>query len=207
MQHQSTDRDFAAYNAAQQGRPVRPLARRAVRAAQTLSTPVPVAVELGCGVGIEAAHLAAAGFRVWTYDADPSAETPMQALAENYPIHHRTVRLEELTALPDADLILSCATLSFVPRAAFENLWHLMRASLRPGGVLAIDLFGERDDWAGTDGYHPSRHEVEALLANLEVIELGEREFDGRSFAGPKHWHTLQIIARHPETTEEHHES
>ena len=100
LQHQSTDRDFAAYNAAQQGRPVRPLAQQAVQAAQPVASPAPVAVELGCGVGIEAAHRAAAGFRVWTWDADPSAETPMQALAENHPIHHRTVRLEGLTALP-----------------------------------------------------------------------------------------------------------
>src|SRR5690625_7876093 len=98
MQHQGTDRDFAAYNAAQQGRPVRPLAQRAVQAAQPVASPAPVTVELGCGVGIEAAHRAAAGFRVWTWEDDPRDETPMQAIAEHHPLHHRTVRLEEHTA-------------------------------------------------------------------------------------------------------------
>lgn len=150
MQNSSAERDFGAYNSAQQGRPVRPLAKRAVDAwAAPVETAAGAAVELGSGVGIEAAYLADAGFRVHSYDVDPGVEEAMRALAESHPIQHRTVRLEELTALPDADLILSCATLSFVPRAGFAVVWQLLRDALRPGGVLAVDLFGQRDDWAG----------------------------------------------------------
>jgi len=197
MENSSADRDFGAYNIAQQGRPVRPLAKRAVEAR---SAPVEaaacVAVELGSGVGIEAAYLANAGFRVHSYDVDPGVEEAMRALAESHPIQHRTVRLEELTELPDADVILSCATLPFVPRAGFADLWQLIRDALRRGGVLAVDLFGQRDDWAGTDGFYPGRAELDGLLAGLDVLALDEREYDGRSFSGPKHWHTFQVIAR-----------
>ena len=197
MQSRSADRDFAAYNIAQRGRPVRPLATRAVGAwSASDQVAAPVALELGAGIGIEAAHLASEGFRVHTYDVDPGVEDAMLALAESHPIRHRTVRLEELTVLPSADLILSCATLSFVPRADFAGLWQLLRNSLRPGGVLAVDLFGQRDDWAGTDGFYPSRTELDGLLEGLDVLALDEREHDGRSFAGPKHWHTFQVIAR-----------
>lgn len=197
MQSKSADRDFGAYNIAQQGRPVRPLATRAVGAWSAFDQMAePLALELGAGIGIEAAHLAASGFRVHTYDVDPGVEGAMLALAESHPIRHRTVRLEELTELPEADLILSCATLSFVPREGFADLWQLLRNSLRPGGVLAVDLFGRRDDWAGTDGFYPSRTEVDDLLEGLEVLALDEREHDGRSFAGAKHWHTFQVIAR-----------
>ena len=73
-----------------------------------------------------------------------------------------------------------------------------MRAALRPGGVLAVDLFGERDDWAGTEGTYLARAEVDSLLEGLEVLDLSEEERDGRSFAGPKHWHTFRILARRP---------
>lgn len=197
MESSSADRDFAAYNIAQQGRPVRPLAKRAVEAwSAPGETAACVAVELGSGVGIEAAYLASAGFRVHSYDLDPGVEEAMRALAESHSIQHRTVRLEELTELPDADLVLSCATLSFVPRVGFAELWQVVRNSLRPGGVLAVDLFGQRDDWAGTDGFYPSRTELDTLLAGLDVLALDEREYDGRSFAGPKHWHTFQVIAQ-----------
>jgi trans-aconitate methyltransferase len=106
--------------------------------------------------------------------------------------------LETLEELPAADLVLSCATLPFVRREAFAPLWALIRASLQPGGVLAADLFGERDDWAGSEGTYLARTEVDALLEGLEVVELAEEERDGRSFAGPKHWHTFQVIARRP---------
>lgn len=61
-----------------------------------------------------------------------------------------------------------------------------------------MDLFGERDDWAGTDGTYLSREEAEALLDGLEVIELVEEEHDGRSFSGPKHWHPYRVLARRP---------
>ena len=36
------------------------------------------------------------------------------------------------------------------------------------------------------------------LLDGLEVVELNERNEDGRSFEGTKHWHTFTVIARRP---------
>src|SRR5699024_12392967 len=71
-----------------------------------------------------------------------------------------------------------------------------MREALRAQGVLAVDLFGEHDDWAGTDGTFLSRDEVGALLEGYEVLASTEKERDGRSFSGPKHWHTFRILAR-----------
>lgn len=203
MQPRSADRDFAAYNAAQRGRPVRPLARRAVDAVvdpvgarERPSTPV--AVELGSGAGIEARFLAECGFHVHAIDGDPSVEEALGELGGTHDVVPVIADLETLEELPAADLILSCATLPFVRRESFGRLWQRMREALRPGGVLAADLFGERDDWAGTEGTYLSRAEVEALLQGLEVLELTEEERDGRSFAGPKHWHTLQVLARRP---------
>lgn len=131
-------------------------------------------------------------------DGDPSVEAALGELGEIHDVVPVIADLETLEELPAADLILSCATLSFVRREAFGPLWQRMREALRPGGVLAADLFGERDDWAGTEGTYLSRAEVEALLEGLEVLELTEEERDGRSFAGPKHWHTLQVLARRP---------
>lgn len=199
MEHRRENRDFAAYNEAQRGRPVRPLARRAADLVPERGRDCPpIAVELGSGAGIEARFLAERGFRVHALDADPSVRPLLDALGASHAVSPATLDLETLESLPAADLILSCATLPFVRREAFDRLWAIVRDALRPGGVLAADLFGERDDWAGGDGTYLSRREVEALLDGLEVLELAEEERDGRSFAGPKHWHTVQVIARHP---------
>ncbi|MGP5089506.1 class I SAM-dependent methyltransferase [Brachybacterium tyrofermentans] len=217
MQSSSADRDFAPYNAAQEGRDVRPLARAAVDAARPAgdaagpmitgrstdtagSTDAAgtrrVAIDLGCGRGIETRHLAESGYSVHAYDVDPSVAPAIAELAAELPVQHETLDLASITALPATDLILSCATLPFVPREHFHGLWQAMREALRAGGVLAVDLFGDRDDWAGTDGTFMARAEVETLLAGFDVLSLQERERDGASFQGPKHWHTFQVLAR-----------
>lgn len=199
MQQRSVDRDFSAYNRDQRGRPVRPLARRAaeeVLAAEHAAAPV--AVELGSGAGIEARFLAESGFEVHAIDADPSVEAVLDELGTSHGVRAVITELETVEKLPAAELILSCATLPFVRREAFAALWETVRAALRPGGVLAVDLFGERDDWAGTEGTYLARAEVDSLLEGLEVLDLSEQERDGRSFAGPKHWHTFRILARRP---------
>ena len=51
-------------------------------------------------------------------------------------------------ALPSADLVYSGFALPFCPPGSFAALWDALLASLRPGGLLACDLFGERDEWA-----------------------------------------------------------
>ncbi|MGO2311853.1 hypothetical protein ACTXLV_00160 [Brachybacterium alimentarium] len=98
------------------------------------------AVELGCGIGVEARFLAESGFTVHTVDGDASVERPMAALSAQLPIHHTSVDLAQLRELPPADL----------------------------------------------------------LPYELEILELTEDERDGRSFSGPKHWHTFRVIARRP---------
>lgn len=200
MQVKVGDRDFSAYNAAQEGRSLRPLAVRAVQEragrAGVADGSAGTAVELGSGIGIEARYLAEHGYEVWTYDTDPTVERALRSLASRYPIHHTTAALESISELPACDLLLSCATLSFVPREAFDDLWGLITAAVRPGGVLAVDLFGVNDDLARTDGTYLARTEVEKLLEGWTTAEVEEKEYDGRSFSGAKHWHTFTVLAQ-----------
>lgn len=211
MQRSSSDRDFSGYNAAQAERSVRPLAVAAVEAARRSEEEPPpatveggtgsvrgTAIELGCGRGIEVRYLAENGFTVHAYDVDPSVSGALAELATELPVHHEIIDLAQLRELPGVDLILACASLPFIPRAAFDRLWSAMRTALRPRGILAVDLFGEHDDWAGTEGTYLSRGEVESLLEGLEVLELTEEQRDGHSFGGPKHWHTFRVLARRP---------
>ena len=208
MPRRSPERDFSGYNAAQAERPVRPLARAAVSLALAgpraagqvpgaLAALAPrVAVELGSGAGVEARFLAENGFEVHSYDADPSVADAYAELARSLPISHTTADLAQIETFPAVDLVLSCATLPFVRRDEFPALWRRILDSLRLGGILAVDLFGDRDDWASTDGTFLSRDEVEQLLRGTDVLELVEEEREGRSFSGPKHWHTYRVLAR-----------
>lgn len=195
-----SDADWTDYNAAQDGRPVRPLLLHALEAWRDAGSQpdAPVAVELGCGAGRETAHLIAQGFAVHAYDADPSVAERMRALAGRGGATFTLTRFEDIAALPSCDLLFASASLPFVPRAHFDRVRESVRAALRPGAVLAVDLFGDRDEWAGGEGTFLSAAEVDGLLKGLDVVLCEEQEFDGRSFAGPKHWHLFSIVARRP---------
>lgn len=105
----------------------------------------------------------------------------------------------EAARYPRCELAYAGFSLPFVPPSRFEEAWARITGALRPGGWLAVDLFGERDDWAQRpDITTHTRGELDALLAGLQVHRLTEEEHDGRSFLGPKHWHSYGIIARKP---------
>jgi hypothetical protein len=62
----------------------------------------------------------------------------------------KITRVNNLYDLPGADLVFAGYSLPFHSRASFDRLWTLIRRSLRPGGRIAVDLFGDRDSWAGS---------------------------------------------------------
>lgn len=99
--------------------------------------------------------------------------------------------------LPRAHLIHAGFSLPFCSPPEFPALWMRIRRALAPGGVFAGQLFGTRDSWAGDPKmtFH-TRQDVQAVLADLQILRLSETERDGQAFSGPKHWHTFDILAR-----------
>lgn len=193
--------DWNSYNAARAGTSaVRPLTERALTALRATHQNLSGlrAVELGSGAGIEARRLLQEGLTVHTIDVDASVEERMHELTSLGALEHRTGLIEEWDPLPLADLILANASLPFIPRAHFAPVWERLKQALLPGGILAVDLFGCEDTWASDQGTYLTLQEVERLLDALEVIELNERNEEGRSFDGIKHWHTFTVIARRP---------
>jgi hypothetical protein len=66
-------------------------------------------------------------------------------------------------------------------------------------GAVAVDLFGDRDEWAGEEGMtFVDRPRVAELCRGLDVIALTEVDEEGRAYVGPKHWHRFELLARRP---------
>ena len=156
-------------------------------------------VELGSGDGTEATALLERGWTVTAIDAEPAAIARLHArvsVAQRERLTTRVARFEDVD-LPAADLILASFSLPFCPPSHFEDVWARVVAALAPGGRFAGEFFGVRDSWATADDmtFHTA-DEVERLLAPFEVEELKEKEWDGSSGSGPKHWHLFQVIAR-----------
>jgi trans-aconitate methyltransferase len=183
---------WADYNARQTGRPVRDLCRRALEI--TGPGAGRTAVDLGCGAGRETHALLDAGWQVLAIDSEAGTAARLGA---HPALTVRTCAFEDLSGLPGADLVHAGYALPHQPRVSFDRLWTEVRSALRPGGRLAVDLFGVHDSWAGDPALTFLRDdEVRALVDGLEIEYWHEEDAPGEAFSGPKHWHVFSLIAR-----------
>lgn len=161
-----------------------------------------VAVDIGCGEGVEVSALLADGWVVHAVDGEAAA---LQRLAGRTPDHLRDrlhihqVDYAAIDVLPDADLVHASYSLPYCPPGTFPRLWAAVRGAMRPGAVLSCQLFGPNDESFGDPEmtFHAAE-DVRGLLAGLEVIEQREEDADGQSYTGPKHWHVFHVLARRP---------
>jgi len=153
-------------------------------------------------VAASSAFSARLGVPVRAVDGEPEA---LRRLAERTPaehagrlhIHH--LAYAEVDALPDADLIHSSYALPYCAPEHFPTVWSAVRAALRPGAVLACQLFGPHDTSFGdAEMTFHSADQARALLDGLEIVHWDEEDADGTAYTGPKHWHVFHVVARRP---------
>lgn len=198
-------RDFTAYHAATSGAGPRPTLRRALAGlAADAVTPQPLlAIDLGCGTGRDTLPMLAAGLLVLAVDRERGALAELrQRAAEAELAGGLVTRCRDFTRLrlPPADLVNASFCLPLCPPQRFPALWRRIRAALRPGGRIAGQLYGPRDDWAGRPGITThGPDELAALCAGLAVEWLEEEVSDSTTPRGRrKRWHIWHLVARAP---------
>jgi SAM-dependent methyltransferase len=189
--------DWSQFYEKQGGRGVRPTFEAALDAWDGAPG---LAVDLGCGDGVETRDLAERGWSVLAVDADPGVDDRVRAGLSpeaSGRVETRRAAFEALGDLPRADLVYAGFALPFCDPTRFPYLWADIRDAIEPGGLFAGELFGPHDEWYGRPGmnFH-DRSGVEAMLTGLEVLRLVEDDRRGMSFEGPKHWHVFHIVAR-----------
>lgn len=184
------------------GREVRPLFTKGMAAVRDIGLTPARAVDVGFGDGTETVALLRAGWSVTAIDPTPSAAA---LLREKVPLGAGD-RLEIVTSgvddtdLPVFEFLYAGYALSFVHPSRFPMAWATIRARMRPGGILAVNVFGVRDSWASNPNMTFVDRDAAAELVNgLEVIGFDEEDQDGPSALGPKHWHLFDLVARRPE--------
>jgi tellurite methyltransferase len=190
--------NWIGYYDAQEGREPRELLTEVLRAFDADGR-TGRAVDLGCGHGTDSLVLLERGWDVLSIDAQDDAIRRLRAwLTDDVAARSTTVVSPmQVVDLPRADLVFASFSLLFCPPEAFPDLWARIRASLRPGGRFAGELFGDRDTWASDP--EMTFHDVDAARALFDGLELEsfvEEEEDGEAFEGPKHWHVFHVIAK-----------
>jgi SAM-dependent methyltransferase len=140
--------DWIGYYDAQEGREPRELLTEVLRAFDAEDR-AGNAVDIGCGDGTDSLALLRGGWDVLSIDAEDDAIRRLRArLTDDVAARSTTVVSPmEAVDLPPADLVFASFSLPFCPPEAFPDLWARIRASLRPDGRFAGELFGDRDTW------------------------------------------------------------
>ncbi|BCW66008.1 methyltransferase [Arthrobacter sp. NicSoilB4] len=188
---------WADYNAAQADRPVRSLCLDAMALAGPGTGRR--AIDLGCGAGKETLALLNNGWHVHAVDSLPDTPDRLRAIAPDADgrLSIEVRAFQELGILPPADLIFAGYSLPFIHPDTFGGFWAIVLDALQHNGVLAVNLFGDRDSWADIPEWNfHSEPEARQLFAGLEIVKFEVYDADGQSFRGPKHWHIYDVVAR-----------
>lgn len=152
-------------------------------------------LELGCGNGMDAAHMLARGFAVDATDGTPElvaeAKTRIGSAA-------RTMRFEDLDAVDVYDGVWACASLLHVPAKDLVGILARIRQALRAKGVFVASFKGGtgegRDD---LDRYYnyPSHEKLAADYAAAGWLDVSIETVLGSGYdEKPTQW--LWVTAR-----------
>ena len=161
-----------------------------------------LAIDLGCGSGIESIFLLRQGWRVLAIDKN---EAGIQTLLANAP-PDAAGQLQTLVApfeavdLPSADLVWAGLSLNFCHPDDFNSLWRKIHAALRPNGRFAGDFFGSRHAWFGDkDRTFHTKEQVLSLCHELQIEYFVEEEGEQQTpLDGIVHWHMFTVRAVKP---------
>lgn len=153
------------------------------------------ALDLGAGPLKETKVLLNAGFRrVIIVDSEADVAHRVSKLGDERTEMHLS-SFEDFEFPPSRfSLINAVKSLPFIPPRRFRPVFEKMKASLKPGGILAGNLFGTGHAFAGNTGmtFFPDIESVRALFQGMEV-EIEEVKVDD---PGKTHRHVFNFIAR-----------
>ncbi len=156
------------------------------------------ALDLGCGAGVDAKEMSRQGLSVTALDINPEVK---KFFRDSKEISIQISSFQEFN-FQKYDFIFSKSALVFLPPHDFKKIIQKIKKSLNFNGVIAIRLWGINDSAAKRPERKGkmtfvSKEQLENMFRDFEIIELTEKEKDGKTALGrPKHWHFFNLIAR-----------
>jgi SAM-dependent methyltransferase len=167
-------------------------------------------LDLGCGQGRNALHLAACGFTMHAVDGSAQAIDRLLGIAQTHGLSVSGQVADLATLEIEAgryDLIVANTSLDHLTAEEGERLAARMVRGLAPGGVLFVSVFMRDDPGCEARGRQPSetaayvRHyyhpgELKAQFATLELLAYQE-EYALDVGHGVPHYHAIaRLFAR-----------
>lgn len=159
------------------------------------------AVDLGAGTGRDTLYLLEKGWSVLAIDAESLSVEILLSRIQPEQLARLDVKISLFSdmILPDnVDLVNASYSLPFCSPKEFPECWENIADHLAIGGRFAGQFFGPKDSWSNDSSMtFLTKEEVLQYFEGLFVIEhFKEKEWDGPSGSGDKHWHLFEIVAK-----------
>ncbi|WP_062059464.1 hypothetical protein [Aquimarina longa] len=159
------------------------------------------AIDLGCGNGIDTFALLQDQWKVLAIDQQNES---LQRIKENTPVIYKEQlqldlnSFENITTLPNSQLINASFSLPFCHPNYFEKIWHIITLSIIQKGFFSGHFFGINDSWSSKPEmtFH-TLQQVKELLSDFKIIHHKEIEKKGKTISGKeKYWHVFHVVAQ-----------
>ena len=142
------------------------------------------ALDVASGSGRNAFWLAARGLETLAVDRSPSSVAEIRATASQLqlPVHAEVVDLE----IEGATLPVSAFDVVVVVHYLHRALFPVLKATLRPGGILVYETFTQAQAQRGrptNPAFLLEPGELRTLVAPLEILFEREGDFEGKMLA------------------------
>jgi tellurite methyltransferase len=167
-----------------------------------LVRPGDAVLDLGCGEGRDSVFFAGLGAAVTGVDLSTDGLAKARRLARQRGVRVRWIEGDMTEALPAGrfDLIFSCGTIHYVPRAERRHLFRRLAAMSRPGGRQAHVVFTDRDvhEEKGEIVDYFTAGELREAFVEWQVLRNGERVISCAQ-DGSVHGHSVEeLVAARP---------
>lgn len=165
-----------------------------------------VAIDCGCGAGVDIEYLRINDFVVHAFDI----ETESINLCSKRFDGDQKVTVTQCGfndfAYPKSSLVNADASLFFCPKSEFSEVWQKIYSSLPIGGIFCGSFLGPNDTMASNEfnreAYWPdilvfTEQELKSTLSNFEILKFTEHNVSGHTPRGVPHdWHIFSVVAK-----------
>ncbi|HAU1152127.1 TPA: class I SAM-dependent methyltransferase [Legionella pneumophila] len=165
-------------------------------------SPPRLAIDLGCGAGMDVMELLRGGWFVIAIDSQFSAIDSLlssaQELTRANNLKAVVASFETMDSLPKANLMNASFSLPFLKPVYFYKFWKVILSGLESGGRFSGSFLGFNDSWnTRSDMTFLNREMICHLFAQFKIEYFQEEEKDEMDALGYyKHWHKFYIVAK-----------
>ena len=163
----------------------------------------PRLLDLGCGEGRNAIHLARKGYDVVGLDSSPAGLGKTRTLSEQAGVTVQTIRDDIVTCelASDFDILFSTGTMQYLPLDIREDRFAHFKEHTAGGGIHVISVLVEKPFIPRAPDHDPAARlflsgELMSYYWDWEILFTGESVFDCTSGGIPHRHCANRIVAR-----------